>query len=40
MLVPIMLGRLKKWGMNTIRWKIKTIMRPLLLAADKIKRMK
>lgn len=40
MLVPLMLGRLKKWGMNTIRWKIKTIMRPLLLAADKIKRMK
>ena len=40
MLVPLMLGRLKKWGMNTIRWKIKTIMRPLFLAADKIKRMK
>ena len=40
MLVPPMLGRLKKWGMNTIRWKIKTIMRPLFLAADKIKRMK
>lgn len=40
MLVPIMLGRLEKWGMNTFRWKIKTIMRPLFLAADKIKRMK
>ena len=40
MLVPLMLGRLKKWGMNTIRWKIKTIMRPFFLAADKIKRMK
>lgn len=40
MLVPLMLGRLKKWGMNTFRWKIKTVMRPLFLAADKIKRMK
>ena len=40
MLVPLMLGRLEKWGMNTFRWKIKTIMRPLFLAADKIKRMK
>ena len=40
MLVPIMLGRLEKWGMNTFRWKIKTVMRPLFLAADKIKRMK
>ena len=40
MLVPLMLGRLEKWGMNTFRWKIKTVMRPLFLAADKIKRMK
>lgn len=40
MLVPLMLGRLPKWGMNTIRWRLKTIMRPLFIIADKIKRMK
>ena len=40
MLVPLMLSRLPDWGMDTIRWKIKTIMRPFFLTADKIKRMK
>lgn len=38
MLVPLMLGRLPEWGMNTILWKIKTVMRPFFLIADKIKR--
>lgn len=40
MLVPIMLARLSEWEMDTVFWRLKTIMRPLYLAIDKVKRMK
>ena len=40
MLVPLMLGKLPKWGLNTPQWKIRTVLRPLRLTVDKLKRSK
>lgn len=40
MLVPLMLGKLPKWGLNSPQWKIRTVLRPLRLTVDKLKRSK
>ncbi len=40
MLVPIMIENLPKWGLNTIGWRIKTVMRPIALTFDKLRRTK
>ena len=38
MLVPIMLKKLSEWGMDTFLWRLKTILRPVIITIDKIKR--
>lgn len=40
MLVPLMLGKLREWNMNTIPWRIRTAIRPFCIAADKLRRIK
>ncbi len=40
MLVPIMIKSLPKWGLDSIGWRIKTVMRPIALTLDKLRRMK
>lgn len=40
MLVPLMLRQLPKWGMDTFAWRFRTIMRPLRITFDKLKRIR
>lgn len=40
MLVPRMLKKLPQWGMDSVKWRILTVLRPIVLTLDKLKRIK